>query len=151
MCPRSLSMRPTLGSMAISLVCLLVSEQSAATELTVRVGGIEASKGAIGCALFSGASGFPLDNAQALQSWLPAQSGGVACRFPMLQPGRYAVAVSHDLNGNRRLDTNFFGIPVEAWGVSNNVRPTLRSPRFDEAAFTLGADQALVIEVQVAK
>lgn len=49
--------------------------------------------------------------------------------------GTYAIALTHDLNGNRRTDTDFLGRPTEDWGVSRGARPLLRAPRFDEAAF----------------
>lgn len=119
-----------------------------AADLVVRVVGPLAPGGEIGCALFADADGFPMDNAAARQLWLPA-TAGASCRYSGLPDGRYAVSVSHDRNGNHRVDTNLFGIPTEAWGVSNNVRPKLRPPRFEEAAFTLRGDDARAIDVQV--
>jgi uncharacterized protein (DUF2141 family) len=66
--------------------------------------------------------------------------------------GSYAVSIGHDLNGNKRVDTNFIGLPTEQWGVSNNARPSLRAPRFDEAVFKVAADaKEWVIDIKVAK
>ena len=62
--------------------------------------------------------------------------------------GTYAVAVSHDLNGNRQTDTNLIGLPIEAWGVSNSFRPLMRAPHFDEAAFQV-TSEPVFIAVQV--
>ena len=39
-------------------------------------------------------------------------------------------------------------MPKEAWGVSNNVRPRLRAPRFDVAVLEVGTGETLV-EIQV--
>jgi uncharacterized protein (DUF2141 family) len=41
-------------------------------------------------------------------------------------------------------------MPKEAWGVSRNARPTLRAPRFDEAAIAIegGGVTELTIEVK---
>jgi uncharacterized protein (DUF2141 family) len=50
--------------------------------------------------------------------------------------GDYAVAISHDLNGNGKLDKNFFGYPSEPFGFSNNFKPTLSSPDFSDCKFT---------------
>ncbi len=50
--------------------------------------------------------------------------------------GDYAVAVSHDLNGNGKLDKNFFGYPSEPFGFSNNFKPKLSSPDFSDCKFT---------------
>jgi uncharacterized protein (DUF2141 family) len=135
---------------AIPLLLALAPLQAA--ELVVRVAGIAEPQGAIGCALFRSADGFPLDTAASRSLWTKAETAGVSCRFADVPAGRYAVSVVHDLNGNRRADTNLVGMPTEPWGVSNGVRPTLRAPRFDEAAFVV-ADAAgdVVVDVKVSK
>ena len=129
----------------------LATAPAAAGEITVVVSGADGTAGEIGCALYAGADGFPMDPSTATQQWLDVRDGGAECRFEGLPPGQYAVAVSHDLNGNRQTDTNFLGIPKEAWGVSNNVRPTLRAPTFEEAAVALAEGAALKLDVEVAK
>jgi uncharacterized protein (DUF2141 family) len=149
---------PTFLKSAAWLPCLaiagVITGPAHAAELVVRVSGVAEAAGQVGCSLFAsaGASGFPMDNAAARVVWLPADPKGVTCRFADVPAGRYAVSIGHDLNGNRRVDTNFVGMPTEAWGVSNDVRPTLRAPRFDEAAFQIAADAAeRVLEIRVAK
>ena len=85
---------------------------------------------------------------------LPAPAGEilcVTCRFTSIEPGQYAVAVMHDLNGNHRTDTKMFGIPTEDWGVSNNSRPRLRAPNFDEAAFSVAEGKTVAIEIKVGR
>ncbi len=131
-----------------TVIAAFASAVSAA-DIVVKISGIEESRGEIGCALFKGPDGFPMDNSVARQQWQPAQKGEVECRFRDVPDGSYAASASHDLNGNRRVDTNFLGMPQEAWGVSNNVRPTLRAPRFEEAVFQVreGRDQQLDIRV----
>lgn len=57
-----------------------------------------------------------------------------------LQPGEYAIAVYQDKNQNQKLDTNTLGIPQEAYGFSNNIRPKFRAPTFAEAKIILQAD-----------
>jgi uncharacterized protein (DUF2141 family) len=135
---------------AILLTCLASQAQSA--DLTVSVAGIEDSKAEVGCTLFSKADGFPMDAASGKQLWLPVNPAGpTLCQFTGLTQGSYAVSVGIDQNKNRKVDTNFLGIPTEQWGVSNNVRPNLRAPRFDEAAFKFDGTQDLTITIRVAK
>jgi uncharacterized protein (DUF2141 family) len=50
--------------------------------------------------------------------------------------GEYAVAVSHDLNGNDKLDKNFVGYPKEPFGFSNNFKPRLSNPDFSDCKFS---------------
>ena len=62
-----------------------------------------------------------------------------AVTFEMaLPPGPYALSVLQDLNGNRKLDTNFMGIPTEASGSSNDAPAKWSAPKFKDAVFTVG-------------
>jgi uncharacterized protein (DUF2141 family) len=124
----------------------------AATDLVVNVTGIAPPLGEVGCSLYSRAAGFPMDSSKARQQWQSAQTGEVSCRFAEIAEGRYAVTIGHDVNGNRRVDTNFIGLPTEQWGVSNNVRPSLRAPRFTEAVFVVPPNSTeYVVTIEVAK
>jgi uncharacterized protein (DUF2141 family) len=58
----------------------------------------------------------------------------------LLPPGRYALSVLQDMNGNRKLDTNFIGIPTEASGSSNDAPARWSAPKFNDAAFTVGGE-----------
>ena len=52
-----------------------------------------------------------------------------------LPRGEWAVAITQDLNNNNKIDKNFLGIPTEPYAFSNNVRPTVAAPGFDECKF----------------
>ncbi|MFZ4543125.1 MAG: DUF2141 domain-containing protein [Saprospiraceae bacterium] len=69
---------------------------------------------------------------------LPAAANSLRLSFD-LPEGEYAIAVYQDGNRNQQLDTNMFGVPTEAYGFSNNIRPKFRAPSFDEAKFTLNS------------
>ncbi len=139
------------SGLAVATLTIVSLSTAAAqsSELVVRVTGVASQQGQVGCALHTDGAEFPTSNAYSSNVWLPADASGVTCRFGDLKPGTYAVAVSHDLNGNRKTDTNFLGIPTEAWGVSNNQRPTMRAPTFDEAKFEAKAAGATTITVKV--
>lgn len=141
----SRSQRP----LAVVLSLAVAAGAAKAATLSVRVNGVSATDGEIGCALFTDAAGFPLDTGPREQRWLAAGGDARLCEFKDLPAGRYAVAATLDDNGNRRPDTNLLGMPKEAWGVSNNVRPRLRAPSFDEAALQLETDAQLEITVDV--
>ncbi len=136
---------------AAAVALAMTATQALASTVTVVVRGVRSDAGEIGCALFSSGDGFPMKTGKATMQWHAARREGVSCRFENVRPGTYAVAVSHDLNGNRRTDTNFVGIPREDWGVSRGARPSLRAPRFDEASFTVAGDAPQQITVTVAR
>lgn len=54
-----------------------------------------------------------------------------------LAPGEWAVALSQDTNNNDKLDKNFLGIPTEPFAFSNNIKPRLSAPTFQECKFTV--------------
>jgi uncharacterized protein (DUF2141 family) len=132
-----------------ALICLSFSAQS--EELTVKVTGIKKNKGEIACALFKTPEGFPMDLSKPQLIWMAADAAEVNCKFTELTPGDYSLSVAHDENGNKKVDTNFVGMPTEAWGVSNNIRPLMRAPRWQEAQFTVSSGQNKSLNIQIEK
>ncbi len=107
-------------------------------------------KGALACALYAAAKGFPGEIGAAratLRRAIPAR--GANCTFPQLAAGTYAVAVVHDENGNGKLDTNFLGIPTEGWGTTNNVKPLMSAPSFEDSKVKLPAHARLMLKVRL--
>ena len=141
--------RHLLGAAALGLAACAAH----AAELTLTINGLASADGALGCALFAEAAAarFPLDQDAATTQRVPAREGSVQCVFRGLPAGSYAAAVAHDLNGNGKTDRNLLGMPTEPWAVSNNLRPTLRAPRFAEAAISLGADERRSLVLQLAR
>jgi uncharacterized protein (DUF2141 family) len=140
-----------LIAVATPLLLASFAARADGVEVVVRVSGIATSSGEIGCALFPDGAAFPMDASGARHVWIPAEATGVLCRFTDIPAGRWAVSVSHDLNGNRKVDTNLLGIPREAWGVSCpttcardcaphvSTRPPSRSSRASRRPSTSGS------------
>jgi uncharacterized protein (DUF2141 family) len=139
----------SLNLLATAGFCLTAQ----AADINVTVTNIQSTEGFVGCALFppTAAETFPLDLSKATPQRAQSTDGVWRCTFPNLPAGTYAVSAAHDANGNGKPDKNFVGIPTEPWAVSNNVRPTLRPPKFAEAAFTLTADEVKNITLRVAQ
>lgn len=143
---RTLTMKP-INFAATFLICFTTGHAVADT-LKINVSGVTGGAGQIGCGLHASGEAFPTGHAGIEAVWVQPNGTNAVCVFENVAPGTYAVAVAHDLNGNRRTDTNLLGIPTEAWGVSGNIRPTVRAPRFDEAAFRMTSDP-LVLNIEV--
>ena len=142
----------TRNRVLLTAFALALPLMTSAAELVVRITGLSEPLGQVGCSLFAGPLGFPMDSSGARQLWQAADAKSVTCRYSDVPEGTYAVSIGHDLNGNKRVDTNIIGLPTEQWGVSNNARPSLRAPRFDESMFRVAADaKEVVIEIKVAK
>ena len=52
-----------------------------------------------------------------------------------LPPGWYAISLMHDLNGNGEMERNFIRYPKEPFAFSNNIKPLLSAPGFDDCKF----------------
>jgi len=101
------------------------------------------------CAAWASAEGFRTDpDKAAAVARSERREGRWTCVLTLPRAGTYAVAVVDDANDNGKLDTNWLGVPTEGWGVSKNVKPATRAPRFDECAVSLSAGSTLRIEVR---
>ena len=129
---------------ALILLCLPVQspfgQSERLTTLHVTVLDFANTSGTAGVAVWNMGRGFPEEIELAVATtYADITDGRAVAEFDSLVPGIYAVTVFHDENCNCRFDKNWLGVPREAWGVSNNVRPWARAPRFDEARFNVAA------------
>jgi uncharacterized protein (DUF2141 family) len=76
----------------------------------------------------------------------PIRNHKTVAVFDSLPYGEYAIKVYHDENENKELDTDFLGIPTEAYGFSNNVRGIFGPADWDDAKFrfSLPVDSILI-------
>jgi acyl-CoA reductase-like NAD-dependent aldehyde dehydrogenase/uncharacterized protein (DUF2141 family) len=98
--------------------------------------------GEIAYLVFATADGFPDRTGSAVRhNFIPLadpDAGLQRIDLGPLPPGRYAVSVYLDENGNHQLDKNWIGIPKEPVGASNNPKGSMGPPHFDECSFAHG-------------
>jgi uncharacterized protein (DUF2141 family) len=82
------------------------------------------------------------------QQWIKIEKNETQAVFNNLKSGKYAVRSYHDENNNKKMDTDFLGIPKESWGCSNNVRPHFAAPKFEDMIFTLEKDETITINMK---
>ncbi len=49
--------------------------------------------------------------------------------------GEYAISIYQDENSSGKMDKNILGIPKEGWCLSNNYKPKLKAPSFEDCKF----------------
>ena len=109
-------------------------------ELRVTVEGIRSDSGKIMVALHAPSEvEFPDGAGAVAAQWRTARAGDLTFVFADLPPGRFAVAVFHDENGNDELDSNLVGIPKEGYAFSEDARGFVGPPSFDAAAVEIAA------------
>ncbi|MFZ6052806.1 DUF2141 domain-containing protein [Halocola ammonii] len=78
---------------------------------------------------------------------LEPKSEKITTTFKGLAPGRYAVAVINDQNGNEEMDLNMLNMPTEQYGFSNN--PFLMGkPKWKDCSFELSQSMSITIEME---
>lgn len=60
--------------------------------------------------------------------------------IPNMQKGQYAISLLDDENENDDLD-RFLGIPTEGYGFSNNIKPFLSLPNYEDLTFNLDKER----------
>lgn len=130
-----------------STLALLLALPCAAADLTVSLSEIRAATGIVKVALVD-AEGWAGRAAPVQGTGAPPAGETQVFTFKGVAPGRYALMVTHDENGNGKLDTNMIGMPLEGYGFSNNPR-VMRKPTWDEAVFEVGAaDARIAVELR---
>ena len=74
-----------------------------------------------------------------------AIKGNMQIEIDDIPIGEYAVAIFHDENGNKKLDTNFMGVPKEAYAFSRGKVKMFGPPKFDECNFEIKRDTEIGI------
>jgi uncharacterized protein (DUF2141 family) len=123
-----------LALIAPAAFCLAATTPSAGG-VEVRIEKLRNERGVVHLCLTARPATFPdcASDRQAVTRTVPARNGG-AIGFDGVAPGEYALAIFHDENGNKKLDT-FLGIPREGFGFSRNPVVRLGPPRFGQARF----------------
>ncbi|MES2056162.1 MAG: DUF2141 domain-containing protein [Pseudomonadota bacterium] len=123
---------------ALTVVALLPGAMPVA-DLHVDIQKLRSAKGMIRVCLTADPKNFPgcVDDSRAVTRSVRADAPNIV--FQALPQGDYAVAVIHDENGNKKLDT-FAGIPREGFGFSRNPAIGFGPPKFAAARFSLTSD-----------
>lgn len=130
-----------MKSLLMTLV-LLISISSMAADLKVTIDNIRNEKGVIRVSVFADNGAFYKDNDHAVANLTLPVSQAHSFVVPRLNPGKYALAVIHDENENKQLDTGLFGIPKEGYCFSNSN--SIMPPSFKKASFDVTAPETSV-------
>ncbi len=125
----------------VSSICLFAST------LSVEVSGLHVDDKTVYVGLYRSTNKFmSLQDTYETKS-VKADAGRLDVDFKNLAEGEYALALFHDENANKKLDKNFFGVPQEGYGISNNPK-TVFEPTFSDAKFQLKKDEKIQVEVR---
>lgn len=125
---------------AALLGAVLFFPQTASAEgkaaLTVTVTNITEHKGALMIAVYDQA-GYDSDK-QVAAGMVPVSADTASTTFE-LPAGQYGIKMFHDVDGDGKMGTNPFGMPIEPFAFSNNAPAQFGPAKWDAAAFTVTA------------
>lgn len=135
-------------AMAVATPAAAQNPASSPDVLRVHLDGFRNNDGKAHCSLFNDPPAFPEHGEKAFRNAeAPSIKNAYAeIDFAGIPPGKYALVCYHDENSNGKFDESLLGMPEEGYCFSNNVKPTLSAPNFNECAFDYKAgDQSTSI------
>ena len=117
--------------------------------LTIHVQNVLPAGGIVRLGLYDAAR-YPDDDSKPVASAdVPAVTGETVITLHNSPPGTYAVQTFQDVNANDQMDTSWLGLPLEPFGFSQDAKPFLSKPSFDEVKFNLAAgDNSQTLHLQ---
>lgn len=131
----------------IILIFGALGGQAQTGDLTVLVGNITEVKGHVQLGLFNKKKGFAVPGNEIKIVRFKVTSKKMKYTFKDLTPGDYALAIYHDANSDKKCNRNLLGIPTEKYGFSNNVKPFLSAPSFEDTKVKLDENKSIMIKL----
>ena len=117
--------------------------------IKVTIQDLRSNKGHVLISLFRNGNGFPDEPEKAIRKQrLSITDRSATVTFPGLPSGQYAIAILHDENDDEKMNKNFFGIPKEGYGFSNNVTGMFGPPSFGKASFSYTANTDIYLRIK---
>ena len=107
----------------------------------------EAEGGRVRISVYENEAAF-LERAAMKHQGIIDKNGVAAIPLYGLKPGDYAFVAYYDSNGDGRLNRSALGAPTEPYAFSNDVKPKLRKPRFEEAKVEVAPGEIVVMTME---
>jgi uncharacterized protein (DUF2141 family) len=115
--------------------------------LRLTVNNLEKISGVIVVGVYYDKNDFPIDGKEFRKLSFKVSALSVLCPIHDLPPGKYALAIFHDENGDGICNLGLFGIPKEGFGFSKNFRPRLRAPGFEDCKIEVNGNTVVNINL----
>ena len=98
--------------------------------------------------LYNNAKDFPKVGKEYKRLYFKVTNWKMSYSIKNLTKGKYAVAIFYDKNSDKVCNRNFMGIPTEKYGFSNDIKPVLSAPSFEDTQIVLDQNKTLHIKLQ---
>ncbi|WP_275315232.1 DUF2141 domain-containing protein [Tenacibaculum bernardetii] len=131
---------------AIFILSVVLSSAAQETQtVTIEFNGMKSDKGDLYIALYNSEDSFLKKPLKGTIAKVIDKKATVV--FKDIAIGTYAISAFHDANNNKKMDTNFFGIPKEPIGISNDATGFMGPPKYKNAKFKVLKNIKLSIKI----
>ena len=130
----------------LTSIILTYGQEKETFTINVNITGMTVDKGNVYVALYNSEKSFLKENFKG--SIVKVTNQKATAIFKNIEKGVYAISVFHDKNNNKKMDTNFMGIPKEPIGCSNGATGFMGPPKYMKAKFTLASDVVIPVKVK---
>lgn len=107
------------------------------TTLEISFTNLAASTGTIMLALFDSKEAYDKGATPVRVLSVPVTGDTASATIPNVLHGRYGFKIVHDVNGDGKMNTNPFGMPIEPFAFSNNAVGNMGPATWEAAAFDI--------------
>ena len=111
----------------------------ATVPLTVIIKKLASSNAPVIVGVYGVQNKFPDPKGQLKEYKFKPLGKNLTAKIKDLPYGTYALAIYQDVNSSGKINKNFIGIPTEPYGFSNNYKPKIKAPGFDDCKFVYSA------------
>ena len=103
--------------------------------LTLIVNNLRSNTAPITIGVYGTTNKFPDPKDQMKEYKFTPNGNQLVAKIKDLKFGTYALAIYQDVNSNGKIDKTVIGIPTEPYAFSNNYKPKVKAPNFDDCKF----------------
>jgi uncharacterized protein (DUF2141 family) len=127
-------------------ISTLTAQENKTLTITLEITTTKYNKGHVLLALYDSEKNYMKEIFRSAE--VPIKNNKAKIIFNLLEKGEYAFSFFQDLNENKKIDTNFLGIPKEPYGFSNQKKGRFGPPKFKEVAFKLNKNDVFKIVIE---
>ena len=116
-------------------------------DLTIKISGYTSLSGTIFIAVYNSEENYMNVSKASFLGLIKPKALTELYTFHNVPDGYYAATIFFDENNNGKLDTNFFGVPTEKNGFSNNAKGSFGPPKFEKAKFKHSTIEEIAVQL----
>ncbi len=124
-----------------------IVQQQETFDLKVIVTNVKDPKGLILLGIYNSPDGYLKDGKAYRFSRHKVDRNQVEIILKDIPKGTYAISLCHDVNSDKKCNTNFLGIPQEPYGFSNGFKRRLSKPSFNDCKFEVNESRTVKVEL----